>query len=347
VAVPVGGTSSATVVTFENSTPTGMIRVCKALTADSGALAGQMFSFAVVDINGSHTLQFTAGAVGTTTCAIDPTVLPIGSAVSITEQAVPGVMVIGVSVSPAAQDAGSAPPTAKLTVGSGVTVSTFTNQVAGTLEVGQAAADAATKTETFHFSVNGGAPISVTAGTCSKPLLVPAGSATVSEAGSPNFHLVSVTANLGRLVTGPTANPATVSVPHGGSADKTVVTFTNAVNTGQFKICTVSSEPTLQGVTFSFAYSYTAYGYTVTGTAAMTPGSCSGASVTVPLVDSTGQPVAIKITEKVTPTVAVSNVGVVNGTLVTQNLPAATATISVKQGVAAVTFTDVRTPVKT
>ena len=52
-------------------------------------------------------------------------------------------------------------------------------------------------------------------------------------------------------------NPVTVSTPFGGVENETVVTFTNAVNTGQFKICKVSSEPTLQGVTFNFTYSYT------------------------------------------------------------------------------------------
>jgi hypothetical protein len=344
VKVVLGDSSTETKVTFENSTPLGFIKVCKALTDDSGALVGQMFTFTVADVNGSHTLQLAAGDIGTTACVIDPTALPIGSAVSITEQAVPGAMVVGVSVSPAGQDAGSAPPTAKLTVGSGVTTSTFTNQASGTLEVCKDAADASTKTQTFQFSVNGGAAISVKAGTCSKPISVPAGTATVSEADSPNFHLVSVAANLDRLVTGSTVNPATVSVPLGGVANETVVTFTNAVDTGQFKICKVSSEPTLQGVTFHFTYSFTAYGTTVTGTAAMTPGSCSGISVIVPLLDSTGLPVAVKVTEKATATVAVSDIAIANGTIVTQNLTTGTATFNVNQGITIVTYTNVRTP---
>jgi hypothetical protein len=340
-----GDSSTESVVDFENSTATGMIKVCKTLTVDSAALAGQTFSFTVADVNGSHTLSFAAGDAGTTTCALDPTALPLGSAVSINEQTFPGAAVVGVSVDPAGQDAGSTDSTAKLTVGSGITVSTFTNQASGTLEVCKAAADPSTKTQTFQFSVNGGAAIAVKAGTCSKPMSVPAGTATVSEADTPNFHLVSVAANLGRLDTASTDNPATVEVPLGGVANETVVTFTNAVNTGQFKICKVSSEPTLQGVTFHFNYSYTAYGITATGTAAMTPGSCSGISVTVPLVDSTGLPVAIKITEKATPTVAVSNIGIDNGTIVSQNLAGGTATFNVNQGITIITFTNVRTPV--
>ena len=250
------------------------------------------------------------------------------------------------SVSPAVNDAGSFAPTANLTIGTGITTATFTNMAFGTVEVCKAAADPSTATQTFQFSVNGGAPISVHAGQCSLPIAVPAGTATVAEAGKANFHLVSVTA------TGPTGdnrspvtNPVTVSTPFGGVENETVVTFTNAVNTGQFKICKVSSEPTLQGVTFHFTYSYTAYGNTVTGTAAMTPGSCSGISVTVPLVDSTGLPVAIKVTEKATPTVAVSNIAIDNGTIVSQNLAGGTATFNVNQGITIVTYTNVRTPV--
>ena len=122
------------------------------------------------------------------------------------------------------------------------------------------AADPSTATQTFQFSVNSGAPISVHAGQCSPPIAVPAGTATVYELGKTNFHLVSVTpsAPVGRFVSG--TNPVTVSVPFGGVENETVVTFTNAVNTGQFKICKVSSEPTLQGVPFNFTYSYTVNG---------------------------------------------------------------------------------------
>ncbi len=345
VKVVLGDSSTETVVNFENSTATALIKVCKTLTDDSDALAGQTFSFTVADVNGTHTLSFAAGDAGTTECVIDPTALPIGSAVSITEKAFAGAAVVGVSVDPAGLDAGSAAPTAKLTVGSGISTSTFTNRASGTLEVCKAAADASTKTQTFEFSVNGGPPLLVRAGECSKPMLVPVGTATIEEATSTNFHLVSVTATTGRLVTGPGDNPTTVLTPFGGVANETVVTFTNAVNTGQFKICKVSSEPSLQGITFHFTYSYTAYGNTVTGTAATTPGSCSGISVTVPLVDSTALPVAIKVTEKATATVAVSDIAIDNGTIVSKNLAGGTATFNVNKGITIVTFTNVRTPV--
>ena len=68
------------------------------------------------------------------------------------------------------------------------------------------------------------------------------------------------------------------------------MTFTNAVVTGQLKICKVSSEPTLQGVTFNFTYSYSVNGVITNGTAALTPGSCSGLSGDIPVVDAERQP---------------------------------------------------------
>jgi hypothetical protein len=129
--------------------------------------------------------------------------------VSITEEATDNVQNIGVSVSPASRDAGSFVPTTNLTIGTGITTATFTNEAFGTIEVCKTAADPSTASQSFDFSVNGAAPIQVHAGQCSLPIAVPAGAATVSEAGVGDFHLVSVTA-LGptgdnRLLTGPTA----------------------------------------------------------------------------------------------------------------------------------------------
>jgi len=345
VTVPQGDSSTETVVTFQNSTQTGLVKVCKTLTAQSGGLAGHTFWFTVTDVNGQHQVSVVAGAAGSTACVIDSSQLPLGSHVSITEQAVPNTVVVGVSVSPASQDNGSFPPTANLTVGSGITTATFTNQAFGTLEICKVAADASTANVTFQFSVNGGAPISVKAGQCSLPISVPAGVATVFELGTNNFHLVGVTSN-GRLLSGPGDNPASVSIPYGGVENESVVTFTNAVNTGIFKICKLSPEQTLQNVTFQFSYNYTVNGTTVTGNASLKPGQCSSLSGSIPVVDANGNPVAINVSEAPTPTVKVSSIVVDNGTLVASNLGAGTATFYVNQGVTTVTYTNVRTPVQ-
>ena len=158
-----------------------------------------------------HDVSVVAGSAGTTACVIDPVVLPLGTHVSITEHAVPNVPLSGVSVSPASQDLGSAPPTANLAVGSGITTATFTNVTSGTVEVCKIAADAQTATQTFQFSVNGGAPISVKAGQCSLPIGVPSGTVSISELAKTNFKLVGVTAvgpaSENRLLSGPGHEP--------------------------------------------------------------------------------------------------------------------------------------------
>src|SRR5262249_46465667 len=118
---------------------------------------------------------------------------------------------------------------------------------------------------TFVFKVDGAksgplAGISVVAGHCSMPLVVPVGSHTISEKLPYGFQLVSVTA------TGPTGdnrvvsgtNPVTVSVPYfsdPANGGETLVTFTNRVLRAQVKICKVvepGSKTPLAGNGFPF-----------------------------------------------------------------------------------------------
>jgi hypothetical protein len=176
---------------------------------------------------------------------------------------------------------------------------------------------------------------------------VPAGTATVSEVGTTNFHLVSVSAvgptGDNRVVSG--TNPVTASTPFGGLENETVVTFTNAVNTGQFKICKVSSEPTLQTTTFNFTSSYTVNGVTTNGTAALTPGTCSGLSGPIPVVDPNGNPIPIYVTEAAVPTVLISNIAVLDGALTATNYANGTATFHTFQGFSTITYTNVRAPI--
>jgi len=347
VTVPQGDSSTETVVGFINSTTLANFKVCKTLTANSSALAGHTFAFDITSAYGTYTDYVTAGAAGTTACIIDFYAVPIGSHVSITEEPTANVVNTAVSVSPASNDAGSFAPTANLTIGSGITTATFTNEAFGTIEICKVAADPSTATQTFQFSVNGGAPISVHAGQCSLPIAVPAGTATVLEAGKANFHLVTVTA------TGPTGDnrwisgntPVVASTPFGGVENETVVTFTNAVNTGQFKICKVSSEPTLQGVTFHFTYSYTVNGTLITGSADLTPGTCSALSALIPVVDPSGAAIPIVVNEQATPTVAVSSIVVSNGNLTSSDLGSGRGCFTVNQGVTTITYTNVRTAV--
>ena len=343
VVVPKGDTNDETLVTYENSTRTGLIKVCKTLAANSGALAGTTFNFEVYDRNGKHGIDVTAGAAGSTTCVIDPHPLPLGSAVEIEEVSVDNVRVTAVSVSPASQNTGSAPPIANLLVGAGITTATFTNQAWGTVEICKTALDRSTETRTFQFSVNGGPAISVHAGQCSQPIPVPAGTATVYELGLTNFHLVTVTANgpagENRIVSG--FNPVTVSTPFGGVENETLVTFSNAVNTGQLKICKVSSETTLQDVYFDFVY----VGDGVQGEVLLKPGQCSALSPPRPVVDANGDRPPIYVTENIPAGVDVSNIAVQNGTLSNPNYGTGVATVQLNQGITTITYTNVREPI--
>jgi hypothetical protein len=349
VTVPVGDSSTETRVTFTNVARTGQVQVCKALAANSGALAGTPFTFTVTSAVGHPEIDaVVAGPVGSTACVSHPTPLPLGSSVSITESGVANVRNVGVGVSPASQDAGSASPTANLTVGPGVTTATFTNEAFGTLEVCKEAADTSTANRRFRFSVDNGPPILVRAGECSPAIVVPAGTATVHELGKKEFHLVGVSARgpraEDRLLSGPTENPARVSVPFGGVENETVVTVTDAVDTGRLTICAASAEPTLQHVGFEFLYQYTVDGNAVNGVATLEPGACSALSGDIPVVDAHGDPIPIAVVEVPWPTVWVGDIAVDNGALVASDLSSGTSTVNVNKGVTVVTYTNVRTP---
>ena len=348
VVVPVGDTSTETLVRFANCTRTGKVKICKTIPLGSDALTGVAFRFAVTESVGAPSGDTViAGAPGTTTCVFHAEDVPLGSTVTITELGFDNVKNTAVTVAPASQDAGSTPPTARLIVGTGTTTATFTNAALGTVEVCKAAADPSTAPQTFQFTVNGGAPISIHAGACSPAITVPVGTATIAEVAKTNFHLVGVTAvgpaQENRLTSAATANPAIVTVPFGGVENETLVTFTNAVDTGRFKICKQSSETTLQNVTFQFTAIYT-NGVLIATNASLKPGQCSALSLPIPVVDANGNPIAVKVTEVQQPTVQVSSITVANGTLVSSDLPSGTAFVNVKTGNTIVTYTNVRTP---
>ena len=156
---------------------------------------------------------------------------------------------------------------------------------------------------------------------------------------------------------GPTANgTVTVSVPFGGVAGETIATFTNAVKTGQFKICTAQTSPgaALAGVSFTYDYSYTVNGMTtsssVTLTELSTGSACSGLIGPVSIVNTDGSAVTVSVTA-VAP--SVSDVDITNilyqGGSTTVTIPPtpatfpATMSFSMGAGANVVTFTNGRT----
>ena len=225
--------------------------------------------------------------------------LPLGSQATITEQSQANVAVTGVQVIPAsANGSGTTSTSADVIVVPGIASASFTNEALGYVEVCKNAADASTSGVTFNFSVNGGSSFPVVAGQCSQPFQVPAGTATVQELETnPNFYLQSVTAEGypegNALISGPTSNgTVTVAVPFGGVGNETVVTYTDAVAKGQFKICTQESSPdaNLAGQSFTYNYSVTDDGVTPAGSVTLTepasPGiTCSGLITGVPVVN--------------------------------------------------------------
>jgi hypothetical protein len=357
VEVVAGDQTTETVAYFLNSTLLAQVKICKALdSANSDALAGSVFSFSYTDAAGQGTTSIVANTFANgPACVFIPTPnnagLPLGSAVSITEVGEPNVALLTVGVSPSAADNGSTTTTADLLVQAGITTATFTNRAEGTLEICKNAADPQTLgkgSNPFNFVVNGSIDVTVNAGQCSFAIGVPAGTATVDELPSANFHLVSVTAagptGDNRLLSG--SNPVTVSVPFGGVGNETLVTYTNAVNTGQFKICKTTSEPQIiGGVTFTFAWSYTVDGATTSGTVGLTPGECSGLLATIPVVDSSGDPVSVTVGEASTPLVFVNTITYAgNGSLVSSSTATGWSSFDIGIGVNSITYDNEVTP---
>jgi hypothetical protein len=220
-------------------------------------------------------------------------------------------------------------------MGSGLAEAVFTNEPLGVVEVCKnffpPSYDA---TNSATFTVNGGPSFTVAGGACSAPIVVPAGTATVTESVSSNFFLVhvstvSATDPFGtRLLSGDLANPASVTVPYGDVGNETVVTFTNAVDATQFKICKqeTSADANLSGSTFTFDYSYADVSGSVNLTIAPvsvanpTGEVCSGLIWGPAAVDPSGNPIPIAITEESTSIPAVQVTGILyqgNGKVLT------------------------------
>ncbi len=358
-----GGDGTTTTVTYTDAqTPSGSIKVCKTLAPNSSGLVGTTFTFTVTDNESPavETVTVPAPALGSTNCVLVSSGVPVGSVATVTEQALPNVALINISVSPSSADAGSTATQAKVTVGATVVSATFTNEALGWVEVCKDAADTVTVGQSFTFTVNGGSPFTVMAGNCSAPIQVPAGTASVNEIQSnPNFYLVSVSTvsvtdpTGARLLTGPTTTPATVVVPYGPVANETTVTFTDAAKLGAFKICTAQTSPgaNLAGRAFTYTYSYTVNGVTTTGSVSLfvplLGSTCSAVIGPIDPVNSDGSPVKVTVTASVPTVPSVDLAGFSyqgGGTLLSSpTLPAlfpASATFTVGIGMNILTFTN-------
>jgi hypothetical protein len=347
-------------VDITNALLTSDFKLCKMLANNQGNLAGSVFGY---DYTWSFTLPATLsspaititgpnanGSPGTTSvtavanpgqnCLAPGIPVPAGATVKAWEtNAVPYVSVTNVVISPATLDAGSANGTAIFNVPTDGSVvdATFTNDPLGYIEVCKNFYETPfwdsvsyNGNNSAQFSVNGGPSFWVAGGACSAPIEVPAGTATVSEVIGSSFYLwnvstLSATDVFGtRLLSGATANPASVFVPYGGVGNETVVTFTNVVDPTQFKICKqeTSADANLSGGTFYFGYSFTVDGKTTSYdglpltiapvTAANPTGLvCSGLIWGPPVVNTSGAAISVTIWEDATtlPGVQLDSIG--------------------------------------
>ncbi len=220
------------------------------------------------------------------------------------------------AVAPATANAGTRPAKhAHAHARAATRASSSVSTTMGYVEVCKNAADPETATQSFAFSINGGSHFTVHAGQCSQPYQVPAGTATIAEFDKTNFTLVGVSTcgptdpactRLISVVTNPTDAVATVTVPAGGVGDETVATFTNEVNTGDFKVCVQqsSADANMWGHLFSYTYSYKVGSATISGSFGVAVASapnlyaiCTNLYGPVPVVNPNGLPVRITITQ--------------------------------------------------
>ncbi len=232
---------------------TGYVEICKASTGLSGTP-----SFTYTVSNGGGTV-----VVPNNSCSGPIAVTP--GSVTITETQASFYRVSSITTSPGSALASSNLSTGTATVtvpaapdSSGAVMVNYTNvPVTGYVEVCKNNAADAGLTGSFTFTVTGNnafsTTVSVPIGHCSFPILVPAGSVTVTEA-APN-SVSSITVQNGAPSTTSTAGgTATVTVKAspapGDESQEAIVTFFN--ETVQLKICKIASDSGVNGRTYTF-----------------------------------------------------------------------------------------------
>jgi hypothetical protein len=335
-----------TIVTFTNAVnpTTGFVQVCK--VAGSGIPQGTNFAF---NVAGTPVIV-PAGPAPGGSCS-SQIQLPAGPA-SVTETLPANTLLASIATLPSAGllvssnlSAGTA--TVTVTAG-GLTIVTFTNTVVpittGFLQICKVAGSGVAVGTNFTFNV-AGTPVNVAAGaapggSCSAPMVSPAGPVTIIETLPSGTVLTGVTALPAGLLLSSNlaAGTATVTVVAGG---QTIVTFLNTVppvipTTGFLQVCKVAGAGVAIGTSFNF---------NVAGTAVIVPaGAAPGGSCSVPVQVQAGQRV---ITETLPAGTTLASVTTLpTGLLVSSNLAAGTATVTVNAGgQTIVTFVDTIIPV--
>jgi type VI secretion system secreted protein VgrG len=331
VTITAGG---QTLVTFQNARnpvpPTGFLQICK--VAGAGVVTGTNFVFMVA----GTPVTVPAGLAPGGACSA-AFVEPAGP-VSIAETLLSGTVLTAVSTLPSGLLVASnlAAGTVTVTVqNGGQTIVTFVDTIpagltTGFLQICKVAGAGIAVGTNFTFNV-AGTPVIVAAGpapggSCSAALVEAAGPVIILETLPPGTTLAAVTTLPGGSLVSSNlaAGGATVTVSGGGQTIATFLDTTVPVlpGTGFLQLCKVAGAGVAVGTPFTFSVA----GNPVTVLAGPAPGgSCSA-----PLVTPVG---AVFIAETAAPGTLMTSVTTLPaGLLVSNNLSAGTATVTVNAG---------------
>jgi len=326
VNLPAGTTSDETIVTFTNEVaPNGWIEICKSKPSDDPLTGSFDFS-----INGTFAASV---AVGTCSSAIPE---PAGD-YTVAEAPATGSTLIGVTGNPSSSvsNVDLAQRQATVTVTSGaISAVTFTNQTTpqnGTLKVCKIAGTGVQNGQLFTFTVDGGTPFQVAAGSCSSQMTESVGNHVVDEAAATGYGVSAIsTTPSGALVSADlSSRTATVAVSANTIVD---VNFTNQQSTGTLKVCKVAGDGVTTGQQFPFSVD-NGSSFNVAA------GSCS-----LPMTLGAGHHT---VTEGTTSGFHATDIAVQSGSagsLVSSDLSAQTATVDVEPGVTVLNVTNASTP---
>jgi hypothetical protein len=345
------------IVTYTNQIAPSRLKICKDVAVGSELLVGKPFSFTVTGVAGAFTIL--AGAPGLPNCHTVATTYASGTNVTVTElQPASNVQVsnIAVTIPPATKVTTSlSARTASLTLGPGVNVVTYTNEIIvtaqkGYVEICKSASDQFVH-GSFSFSIldAGGlsyGPFSVTVGQCSGAIQVTSGPATITEASQFPYYLGNVsTAPADRLISdnlsNGTAIVAVVASATGDVSQETVAYFVNDTTFGSVKVCkTVSADvgssiSSLTGDTFVFNYTSSVG---INGSVSIMAG-LAGQSACVFINPPFGLPLGttVSITETGQPNVLLTGVSVLPASA-DAGSTSNTANLTVEAGVVIATF---------
>jgi hypothetical protein len=209
----------------------GILKVCK--VAGTGIPVGTPFNF-VISTTVAHGVlnNLPAGPAPGGTCKVGPS-FAVGTSVDVSEAPSAGNTVSNITVAPPGGTLNLPAGSVNVTIGSGVTEVTFTNQKTGFLEI----CKNGDVTGNFTFTVNPGGlgPFSVPAGACSPAIQVAAGQVVIHEL-TPGADIVTCSTmpsgHQGPCNTPPGSQNSVVTVVPGDISTMTIAFVTNRQTKG-------------------------------------------------------------------------------------------------------------------